>query len=474
MNTELVVGHPWEDDVKVSVRDGCQDWIKAPCTNIPELNKTVRVQFSDQAHQMVASPLGTLTLLHDANCSFIHAPSIMQTYDIRNGDGNLQTMFNITFGYFRNTPFNTTFVVTQGDILRNDIMVQTGEIAAGSTDRLVEADWVDVISDPSYRAQFSKFFYVWVPGFSSTIIPHSDVLYNYTVLRDYGYTNPFIFRTIACTTAIGIKENTQEYGEMIFNAPTVDELSSVYFDSLVKRKLPLPQLAHLLGLFTEQHLVAIHMRNTASAVLGNALERANQNVINVHIVPSSDMALADHFKFMAAQHQRVVRAQLMGDLYGTINDGVLMESKVDSLVERGIDRETALKSLESSLQGRVICAGSTLSVIRILVIYCPVLLLTLIFLAYESLLPVSLLYRFRDKKIVGWILRRRANQEAVKIEDITKFAEESVGGSSSSPLVGRIYEERTKNALRVRLERFDAGYPTHPDEVQIVAANDWK
>lgn len=102
MDTESVSGMILDDHIQVEIREGGQDWIRPEVGCSPSLNKTVRIRFNGQAHDLFASDYGTVSFLHDANCSFIDASTVTSWY-------------NTTVVGFPNEVLNVSFIEYRGE-----------------------------------------------------------------------------------------------------------------------------------------------------------------------------------------------------------------------------------------------------------------------------------------------------------------------------------------------------------------------
>lgn len=224
------------------------------------------------------------------------------------------------------------------------------------------------------------------------------------------------FYSIACATEVSILERTKQWGEIVIKSPDHDDLLRAWEQSVKSRGMSQEQFRTLLDFFLPQFLAASTMRNNAQLIFGNDIELGNSRLIGDYIVMSDDLTMKEHFRFMAKQQQRVVRAEIMGHLLGKLYDDVTV-----------VKRDRTMGKLTNS--ARVMCPGYTVSILRIMVVFAPMLVFTLMIVLIEHI-PLSVYARIRRKKdspYLRWLIQRRSNMEAVKMEQLAEHVKDVVG-----------------------------------------------
>ncbi|KAJ3031487.1 hypothetical protein HDV00_008273, partial [Rhizophlyctis rosea] len=440
INEDSFGGAKLADDIQIDVRDGCQDWVtKVPCSSIT--NKTVRVRFSDQGHALQASPYGTVSFHHDANCSFVDLP--FERYNTTMfGDPSLPSFaYNVTFygQELPDVPFtNVTFQWNAYQLTSSYIRV--GAIEAY---RLPRGRFVSYISDDAVVPQFRYLYYSWLPGFRVKGDRYKeDILYNFTEPASFGiYFHSESHKTVACRTSLSLVERTKEWGDIWINPDDSSDILYQWNASVAERGMPRAQADSLFNHYIQQFRASLNMRDMATAIFGDDLELANARLVDDIVVITPDLTLENHFRHMARRQQSVLRGQLVGVLLGKVYEDVDLENA------------TLARFRDDGLL-RVMCPGNALSVIRVLVILIPLLALAAIVTLLDNI-PLSVLsniLRNRPGTVISRIAQRGLNIASVTFDAAFLRLGETVGGRRNGiEFVGSL------DGHKAVLERVDDG-----------------
>ncbi|KAJ3037338.1 hypothetical protein HDV00_001763 [Rhizophlyctis rosea] len=194
-------------------------------------------------------------------------------------------------------------------------------------------------------------------------------MYNYTdALPTASYRHQNFIRSVACSISISIRENTKEWGDTYITASAYDDLPLEYIKSVNARKMSSVQSDALANHYLLQLYATVTLRDNAEVIFGDLIELANSRLIDGNTVVSPDLTLENHFRYMARQHQRLLRAQVIGHVQGSAYEGVIL-TPIQSIHDAGMTDDGYL---------RVVCPGFALSIFRLLIILLPLLLTTLV------------------------------------------------------------------------------------------------
>ncbi|KAI8903235.1 hypothetical protein DFJ77DRAFT_324582 [Powellomyces hirtus] len=420
MDSPIVTSQNWIDDVAINVTDGCPEWLMVPCTTNTNLAKTVRVQFSDQAHQYFATSMGTVSIEHDMNCTFMDARAISVLHNITELDYP-SAMFNVSFGFY-NTPIapnvaaNTTFMVPLSTFLEDKVSFFQEEYVplSDNTSDTRSRWWTSTVTKPGFLPSLSYYNYIWAPGYAIAATRHEDPFYNFTLPFDeWRYNSQAVLRPIACVTGLSTVERTKEYGEIRITGNSTWELLKAWEESFTARGMRIRQAEQLTRQFSILFRSALSMRSLAFDIFGSDLELANSAFYRRYLFPTG-LTLEAHFAYMARLQQRVARAQVMAGFLGNLDQNY-------TAVNNGLDAP----------EGRIKCNGYTISIVRILVILLPVLLVMLCIRLWDEVLPLALLDRARKRyagnRTLWWMVQTRLNRQAVEIMQLGTSMEGLLG-----------------------------------------------
>ncbi|KAI8821012.1 uncharacterized protein EV422DRAFT_49437 [Fimicolochytrium jonesii] len=400
MDNPAVTSQNWVDDVNVTITNGCPEWLAVPCHPNPNLAKTIRVRFSDQAHEYLATSMGT--------------------------GGFPSAMYNVTFGFY-NTPLSpdiapeTTFNVPVSTFYQDRVSILTNEFLPSDNASDLR-QWTSTVTEPGFRPHLSFYHYIWAPGFAQTATAYDDPLYNFTRSGDgdYGYYSQVVFRPITCITGFSVVERTEEFGEIRITGSTSDLLNG-WTESATARGMGVRQIDQLWRQFAVVFRAAVFMRQLAFDIFGSDLEAINSRFYRGSL-STDGLTLESHFAYMAHLQQRVTRAQVMAAFLGNLDQNY-------TTVKKGLRVP----------DGRVKCNGYTLSVVRILVVLLPVLLVLLCIQLWDELLPVGVLDRVRRRypgnRTLWWMVQSRFNRQAVEIMQLGTLVESLLGAGVAGMVV---------------------------------------
>lgn len=284
-------------------------------------------------------------------------------------------------------------------------------------------DWVDLIAKPGYKPHLAPHYYIVVMQGTVAMSPYEDILYNFTTPSLYGYPADRGLMLVACTTGISLVERTSEWGTVTITSPTSNliHMANDWMASARARGMKESQILPLLSSLPPLRNAATGMLFTASSLFGNDLEILNfKRLVDGNVIPTRDLSVAGHFRFMAQQHQRATRAQLLGDFLGK-----LYSDDVERTQLPGSD--AWVPNLVANTH--VVCPGYTISIIRILIIFAPIVGLTLIVLVFKSI-PISI-FEILARKYprTQWILQRRLSRDAVLVQGLAGLVGHLLQGS---------------------------------------------
>ena len=210
--------------------------------------------------------------------------------------------------------------------------------------------------------------------------------------------------------------------------------------------------------FGLQLQASYNMRTDAEAIFGENLELANSLLIDDVIIASKNLTFENHFRHMARQHQRLLRAELIGRMQGLVHDGIDLERYREGDVLETVDDNGNPIRLEwkPDRHLRSICPGYALSIGRLLVILVPLIVLALLTTLTNNI-PATWLAVILRKRPHTWLARiaqRNVNASSLQTEALIDRLEELLGGREGDPYQGVVIPEK-KHARLARVMRVE-------------------